>query len=136
RTPLHRACVNSHADVVRFLVKENSHLNLTDNLKRSPLMKACGILQCQEEECIAILLEHGADPNLADANSNAAFHLAVPSPNMTIARVLHDHNANIDAQNREGYSPLNLPVSKHHEEMVELLQKKEADGHAQNQCER
>ncbi|NXN56583.1 ANKR7 protein, partial [Rynchops niger] len=133
RTSLHHACVNSHVDVVRFLVKENCHLNPTDNVKRLPQMKA---LQCQEEECIALLLEHGADPNLADADSNSAFHLGVLSPNTTIARVLHEHNANIDALNQEGYSPLNFAVSKHHEEMVELLQKKEADGHAQDQCDR
>ncbi|KAJ7411400.1 hypothetical protein BTVI_49483 [Pitangus sulphuratus] len=45
------------------------------------------------------------------------------------------------AQNRdylsfhEGYTPFNLVVSKHHEEMVEFLQEKAADGHVEDQYE-
>ena len=43
RTPLHLACANGHADVVRFLVQEKCQLNLADHFKRSPLMTVCGI---------------------------------------------------------------------------------------------
>lgn len=49
---------------------------------------------------MAILLEHGADPNLADADGNTALHLAVISPNTSVAGLLLEHNANIDAQNK------------------------------------
>uniref|UniRef100_A0A8D0KSA2 Uncharacterized protein n=1 Tax=Strix occidentalis caurina TaxID=311401 RepID=A0A8D0KSA2_STROC len=132
RTPLHLACANGHADVVRFLVQENCRLNLVDNFKRSPLMTA---VQCQQEECVAILLEHGADPNLADADGNTALHLAVLSANTAVTGLLLEHHANADAQNQEGYTPLHLAVSKHQEKMEGLLQKKGADGHAQEQRE-
>lgn len=57
-------------------------------------------VQCQQEECVAVLLEHGADPNLADADGNTALHLAVISPNTYVARLLLEHNASIDAQNK------------------------------------
>uniref|UniRef100_A0A663N219 Uncharacterized protein n=1 Tax=Athene cunicularia TaxID=194338 RepID=A0A663N219_ATHCN len=117
RTPLHLACANGHADVVRFLVQENCQLNLVDNFGRSPLMK---VSECQQEECAAILLEHGADPNLADADGNTALHLAVLAANAAVAVLLLEHHANADAQNQEGYTPLHLAVSKHREKVERL----------------
>ncbi|NXH39252.1 ANR26 protein, partial [Dicaeum eximium] len=133
RTLLHLASANGHADVIRYLAGKNWQLNLPDDLKRTPLMKA---VQCQQEKCVAILLEHGADPNLADADGNTALHLAVLSGNTTVAGLLLEHNASSDAQNQEGYTPLNLAVSTQHEEMLERLLKKAADRCAAEQCER
>ncbi|XP_041875681.1 ankyrin repeat domain-containing protein 7-like [Corvus kubaryi] len=90
----------------------------------------------QQEECVAILPEHGADPNLTDADGNTALHLAVLSGNATVAGRLLEHGARSDAQNQGGYTPLDLAVSKEHEEMLECLVKKAADRHAAEQCER
>ncbi|NWU38412.1 ANKR7 protein, partial [Hylia prasina] len=131
RSPLHLASANGHGDVVKHLAGKNCHLNLADDTKRTPLMKA---VQCQQEECVTILLEHGADPNLADADGNTALHLAVLSGNN--AGLLLEHNASGDAQNQGGYTPLNLAVSKQNEEMMECLLKKAADRRAAEQCER
>lgn len=49
---------------------------------------------------MAVLLEHGADPNLADADGNTALHLAVLSGNTTVAGLLLEHSARSDAQNQ------------------------------------
>ncbi|NWZ70761.1 ANKR7 protein, partial [Acrocephalus arundinaceus] len=133
RTPLHLASANGRADVVRHLAGKKCQLNLAHDLKRTPLMK---VIQCQQEKCVAILLEHGADPNLADADSNNALHLGVLSGNNAVAGLLLEHNASSDAQNQGGHSPLNLPVSKQYEEMLECLLKKAADRHSAEQCER
>ncbi|NXM53623.1 ANKR7 protein, partial [Illadopsis cleaveri] len=124
RTPLHLNSANGHADVIRHLAGKSSQLNLADDLERAPLVKA---VEHQQEEHVAILLEHGADPNLADADSNTGLHLAVLSGNTAEAGLLLEHNASSDAQNEGGYTPLNLAASKQHEEMLECLPKKAAD---------
>lgn len=60
-------------------------------------------VQCQKEKCVAILLEHGADPNLSDASGNTALHLAAAAPNASLAEMLLEHNAHIDAQNKVNF---------------------------------
>ncbi|NXD48359.1 ANKR7 protein, partial [Corvus moneduloides] len=133
RTPLDLASANGHADVVRYPAQKNCQLNLPEGIKRIPLMMAA---EHQQEECVAILPEHGADPNLTDADGNTALHPAVLSGNATVAGRLLEHGARSDAQNQGGYTPLDLAVSKEHEEMLECLVKKAADRHAAEQCER
>ncbi|KAM6421413.1 uncharacterized protein O9250_004125 [Rhynochetos jubatus] len=133
RTALHLACANGLVDVVTSLVENKQELNLLDGANRSPLMKA---VQCQQEECVAVLLQRGADVNLADADGNTTLHLAVLSPNTSVAVLLLEHNASIDAQNKEGFTPLMLAVSLHRVEMVEFLLKEGADVHTRDQCER
>ncbi|NXI76665.1 ANKR7 protein, partial [Rhipidura dahli] len=123
RTPLHFASANDHADIARYLAQKNCQ----QNLRRTALMKA---VECQQEKFVAILLEHGADPNLVDAEGNTALHLAVLSGNIAVAGLLLEHGARSDAQNQAGYTPLNLAVSKEHEEMLEHLVKKAAERHA------
>uniref|UniRef100_A0A8B9T0G3 Ankyrin repeat domain-containing protein 7 n=1 Tax=Anas platyrhynchos TaxID=8839 RepID=A0A8B9T0G3_ANAPL len=129
RTPLHLACANGHADVVRFLVQEKCLLNLCDNTGRSPLMKA---VESQHEECVAILLEHHADPNLNVSRGNSALHLAAAAPNTSIAEMLIEHGAQLEAKNWEGNTPLLLAISSHQKEMVNFLLQKGATACAKN----
>nr|XP_038026438.1 ankyrin repeat domain-containing protein 7 [Anas platyrhynchos] len=129
RTPLHLACANGHADVVRFLVQEKCLLNLCDNTGRSPLMKA---VESQHEECVAILLEHHADPNLEVYRGNSALHLAAAAPNTSLAEMLIEHGAHLEAKNWEGNTPLLLAISSNHKEMVNFLLQKGATACAQN----
>ncbi|NXO22461.1 ANKR7 protein, partial [Cisticola juncidis] len=131
RPPLHLTSANGHVDLVRHLTGKNCQLNMAGDLKRTPLMKA---VQCQQDKCAAVLLEHGADSNLADDDCNTALHLAVLRG--CLAGLLLEHNASSDAENEGRYTPLNLAVSRQREEMLECLLKKAADRHAAEQCER
>ncbi|XP_068525197.1 POTE ankyrin domain family member B-like [Anas acuta] len=129
RTPLHLACANGHADVVRFLVQEKCLLNLCDNTGRSPLMKA---VESQHEECVAILLEHHADPNLEGYGGNSALHLAAAAPSTSLTEMLVEHGARLEAKNWGGNTPLLLAISSNHKEMVNFLLQKGATVCAKN----
>ncbi|XP_054667623.1 ankyrin repeat domain-containing protein 20B-like [Grus americana] len=133
QTPLHLACANGHADVVRFLAGKKCQLNPRDSLKKSPLMKA---VDHQHKDCVTILLEHGAKPNLKGAGGNTALHMAAAIPSKPLVELLLEHNAHIDAQNELGYTPLTLAITERCEEMVEFLLQKGADVHARDKHER
>lgn len=54
-------------------------------------------VQSQEEECVSLLLEHGADPNIKDVNGYMALHHAALSGNVALAAKLLQHQADIEA---------------------------------------
>ncbi|XP_068518572.1 ankyrin repeat domain-containing protein 7-like, partial [Anas acuta] len=86
----------------------------------------------KQEGCVALLLEHGADPNVANHSGNTALHLAVHAASVSVAGILLQHNARIDAQNKMGYTPLALAVSFSRKEMVEFLLEKGANVNARD----
>ena len=53
----------------------------------------------QHKDCVAILLEHGASPDLKGAGGNTALHLAVAIPSKSLVELLLEHKAYINAQN-------------------------------------
>ncbi|XP_035577805.1 putative ankyrin repeat domain-containing protein 26-like protein isoform X3 [Zalophus californianus] len=96
RTALHLACASGHPDVVALLVERKCQLNFFDGDYRTALMKA---VQCQNERCVSILLEHGADPNLVDIAGNNSLHYAAVGSNTLVAEKLL-HHANIEARSK------------------------------------
>ncbi|XP_026724049.1 ankyrin repeat domain-containing protein 7-like [Athene cunicularia] len=130
--PLHLACANNHADV-RFLAGRERHLNPCDNFQKTPLTEA---VEDPHKDCVAVLLEHGASPDLKGAGGNTALHLAVAIPSKPLAELLLEHKAHINAQNELGYTPLTLAITKHCEEMVEFLLQKGADVHVRDKDRR
>lgn len=56
--------------------------------------------QHQHEECVALLLQQGAEANTVDARGNTALHYAVHSENTAVASQLLEHGANIEAKTK------------------------------------
>ncbi|MXQ95445.1 hypothetical protein E5288_WYG019462 [Bos mutus] len=81
-----------------------SPLGATDgsNLSQDLLLKTSQeyAIECQEEECATLLLEHGADPNVMDVCGNTALHYAVFCQNISLAAKLLSCNTNIEARNK------------------------------------
>lgn len=57
-------------------------------------------MQCQEESCVTILLEHGADPNCMDYNGNTALHYAAAGQNVSIVEKLLSYDVDIEGRNK------------------------------------
>ncbi|WP_372459633.1 ankyrin repeat domain-containing protein [Agromyces cavernae] len=56
-----------------------------------------------DDEAVARSLDHGADPNAADANGWTPLHFAAQSHSLSSIHLLLDAGALIDAQDRHGY---------------------------------
>ncbi|KAK2534950.1 hypothetical protein Q9233_003862 [Columba guinea] len=111
RTPLHLACANGHADVVRFLAGKQCQLNPHGMFEKTPLMLA---VEHEHKDCVTALLEHGADPDHRGAGGNTALHMAAIMPSKAMVELLLEHNAQIEAKNAVslgfGWDTLLLPL--------------------------
>ncbi|XP_059555000.1 ankyrin repeat domain-containing protein 36C-like [Myotis daubentonii] len=112
------ACYKGHKRVVSQLARRRRLLDLCDTENKTALIHA---IQYEQEECAAILLEHGADPNVIDIHGNTALHYAVLSENTTIVEKLVSCMANLEVRNKDDFTPLSLAKHENKEKMVEFL---------------
>ena len=71
---------------------------------------------------VKLLLNEGADPNVAQGDGLSALHLAAQEGNLEIAEILLDAGANIEAETRIGaYTPLHLASGGAHTPVVRAL---------------
>ncbi|XP_005414342.1 PREDICTED: ankyrin repeat domain-containing protein 26-like [Chinchilla lanigera] len=98
KTALHLACAYGHPKVVTYLVE-----------------RKCDIDACD------------SDSNTALIEGNTALHFAACSETTSLAEKLLSHNANIEATNKNGLTPLLVAQRQHRLAVVELLEKKKTN---------
>ncbi|XP_005066556.1 putative ankyrin repeat domain-containing protein 19 [Mesocricetus auratus] len=126
RTALHFACVYGRLPVVNILVNNNCEIDALDKDHVTPLIKS---VQCWKLKCAAVLLEHGADPNIRDYSGNCALHYAVYNGHEEMASLLLKYHADIEQKTKDGFTPLLLALRERKVGVAELFVKKGADIH-------
>lgn len=80
----------------------------------------------ENKDIVKLLLENGADIESTDLkNGNTPLFLS--ANNLEITKLLIDKGANVNAKNKEGFSPLAFAVEANNIEVVKLLLKKGSD---------
>jgi ankyrin repeat protein len=105
-TPLHRAAMRGHAEVVELLLREHSADATLQNADGyTPLHLAALIGHLGEAR---VLLERSADGNLKNADGDIPLHYAAGKGQPEIAKLLLRGGADANSRNNRGGTPLKV----------------------------
>ena len=130
RTPLMWASLSSSGELIETLIDLGANVNAqrTDD-KEAPLTLSSGWLNFM---AVNLLLNHGADANIAAANGYTPLHWAVMKGNQNLVKLFLEKNALVNTQNANGNSPLHTAVSNGFFDITKLLVKKGSNVNLQN----
>jgi len=115
-----------------FTAKETHGEHLSINQKtlcgRTPLQMATCL---HLENCVEVLLEHGASAKVPEGETYSHLHNAVGSP-VIMKMVLNAYSGDINQQDAEGRTALLLAIEKGKAESALILLEREADPNIQN----
>ncbi|XP_066906616.1 ankyrin repeat and SOCS box protein 2 isoform X2 [Halyomorpha halys] len=125
-TALETAWQQHRGDIVRMLIKSNITFVKPGNLMISGRNKnGESILHLAAEsktpQLVTLLLESGANVNIADANGATPLLRAVNNNDIITAKFLIEKKADVNAITKLGYIPLHKAVRNGNHEMVKLL---------------
>ncbi|ASF47347.1 ankyrin repeat domain-containing protein [Methylovulum psychrotolerans] len=106
------------ADLPSFENVKNIGVNSQGNNGKAPLhwMATLG-----DTIAIQLLLEAGADANLADNDGNTPLHEAISCRQERAAKILIEACANLDYKNKAGMTPLEIAESDNYQPTIELF---------------
>lgn len=82
-------------------------------------------------KAVEALLNSGEDVNGTNAQGNTALHYAVATNNADMVKLLLQYNADMNAQNTKGWSPLSIAEKKNVGNIYDILEAKQAKNKAE-----
>ena len=121
-TPLHAAAYHGDLEMVQVLLGYGVDVNALNDAGCTPLDFASRDGHRNDSRVVQLLIEHGADPNTRASRSGfAPLHRASEHGRFEVVRLLIDHGANVEVQDKYGRTPLNVASGDQREEILELL---------------
>ena len=121
---LHIAVENGKATVVESLLGHGENMHLKGGAHaETPLHIAGRIDEAKGEKCTKMLVQSGADPNLAMDDGRTAVHIGASCGNLMVLRSLLQNGGDAQLEDKEGETPLHKSCKDCHFNIVrELLQ--------------
>jgi ankyrin repeat protein len=105
-TPLHRAAMHGHIEVVKLLLREYSaEVNIKNIDGYTPLHLAALIGHLEE---VRILLEHSADSTIKNADGDTPLHYTAGKGQVEIVELFLRGGAAVNSHNNRGDTPLKV----------------------------
>jgi len=133
QTALHGAASYGDPNAVALLAKHGANINATDNANRTALHHAAEHAHIRAMDAMDILIANGADPNIVDNEGNTPLLLLLAgritrdkdkAPMAQLAIDLIKRGVRVDAQNKQGITPLHYAAAQGHADiLIELLRR-------------
>jgi hypothetical protein len=118
---LHCAASKGDLEMAQVLFDFGVDVNIKNDYDATPLLFASN----HDPGVVQFLLDHGADPNIGawngDGTGETPLHYASESGRIEIARLLIEHGASVEVQDKAGRTPLDVASGEQHDEMIKLL---------------
>ena len=125
---LFEACDTNDVEQVDELLRKRVNPNLMDSFSWSDGQIASHMAARRGNvQCLALLLEAGADKDKADCEDRTAMHLASLRGHQDVVRLLLEANADTDLRDSDSRTALHLAAACGQPEVVELLLEAGAD---------
>ena len=120
-TPVSVACYNGQADVARALAKAMDRKGLNIRADNSFTVLHYALSRCADPELVRVLLEKGADPDLATRSGITPLRIAVGQGLISIAKLLIEYEVDVNAQDEDGITVLNIALGMDNSELLQDL---------------
>ena len=124
-TLLHFAAGTDHPDVTNMLINAGAALDALNGEKNTPLMMA---LKNDHYITANRLIDKGADVKNANIKGETTLHFAAGTGHVDTVEILIDVNIELDAQDREGLTPLMIALQNDEKKNKEHDEKKNYQG--------
>lgn len=103
--------------MLQHLISRGSPVDIRSIDGATPLMIA---VQSGSVKQVNFLIDHGADPNAADARGFTSLHRAAEMGKPDIVKILLTRNASSEVE-AQGHTPLSLAAAHNHHNIIKLL---------------
>ena len=120
QTPLHFAAYFNIPWLAQMYISDDRSLvHATSTVNDTPLIWAS---EMGSTECVANLLDAGADPNKFEVDGWSALHWAARNGHLEVAKLLLKHGASFGKRDRTGHTPLDWAIDRENWDVAGVLE--------------
>lgn len=124
-TPLMYAVSRNHFQVAVLFMQLETNTSIINEVNQDNMTAL--YLACRENaiECVTLLLQHNADPNICSKTLRSPLHVSILHQNIDIVEMLMQHTSNTDAVDSKGYTMAHEACAMNETVVLNMLKKKQ-----------